>query len=211
MDAISGLFVFSALVLILTPGQDMILVMSRSLSQGVQAGVLTAFGLCLGLVGHILLAMFGVGAVLVAFPWVLHFIKLVGALYLFYLGYQFWASSQNELGINQLEKQSYTSILAQGFIANITNPKIILFFLSFLPQFVTDTGNQQRQILALGLCFVALAFGIKSTAGILAGASTLWIKKHPHFLQYCYKISGVIIFVLALALLLEEAKELLLI
>ena len=209
MDAISGLFVFSALVLILTPGQDMILVMSRSLSQGMQAGILTAFGLCLGLVGHILLAMFGVGAVLVTFPWVLHFVKLVGALYLFYLGYQFWMNSQSELGVTWLEKQSYSSILWQGFIANITNPKIILFFVSFLPQFVTDTSNQQMQILALGLCFVALAFSIKSTAGILAGTSTLWIKKHPRFLQYSYKVSGGIIFTLALSLLIEEGLDLL--
>jgi threonine/homoserine/homoserine lactone efflux protein len=86
MEAISWVFIITSLVLIITPGQDMILVMSRSVSQGRKAGIMTALGVSVGLVGHTLLATFGLGAILLASETLFTMIKFIGAGYLLYLG-----------------------------------------------------------------------------------------------------------------------------
>ena len=93
------LFIVASLVLIPTPGQDMILVMSRSVAQGPAAGVVTAAGVSMGLVGHTLLATLGLGAILRASEWLFLALKLIGAAYLVYLGIQLLRSRQHELAV----------------------------------------------------------------------------------------------------------------
>jgi len=155
MEAITWVFIVTSLVLIITPGQDMILVMSRSISQGRKAGIMTALGVSVGLMGHTMLATFGLGAILLASETLFTIVKFIGAGYLFYLGIKLLKSDNNKLSVDKLNKISYRKMFLQGFLSNITNPKIVIFYFSYLPQFVTQNGGKTAlQLFVLGISFI---------------------------------------------------------
>jgi threonine/homoserine/homoserine lactone efflux protein len=130
------LFIVASLVLILTPGQDMILVMSRSIAQGAAAGVATAAGVSLGLVGHTLLATLGLGAILRTSEWLFIALKLVGAAYLVYLGVGLLRTKGAELVVHASATRSLSRLFLDGALSNVSNPKVAIFYFAFLPQFV---------------------------------------------------------------------------
>ena len=117
-------FLAASLLIIITPGQDMVLVMSRSLSQGSLAGIVTAAGVSIGLMGHTVLATLGLGAILQASGALFLILKLVGAAYLIYLGIQLLRSKQTNLGFQQSEQRSLRRLFVQGAFSNLSNPKI---------------------------------------------------------------------------------------
>ncbi|MDZ7817664.1 MAG: LysE family translocator [Aliarcobacter sp.] len=205
MEAITLIFVITSILIILTPGQDMILVMSRSISQGQKAGIITAIGICFGLLGHTLLATFGLGALLMTSEFLFDFIKLIGAAYLIYLGYQLLNSKNPKLAMKDLPKTSYKKMFLQGVLSNIMNPKIAIFYFSYLPQFVTSNTNEQtQQLFILGLTYVILTFIIKAPIGFISGLLSFWIKSRPSVLNYINKTSGVIFILLGLKLASEQ-------
>ena len=130
------LFTVASLVLIVTPGQDMVLVMSRSIAQGAAAGVVTAAGVSVGLVGHTILATLGLGAVLRTSEWLFLALKLLGAVYLIYLGLALLRTKATELVVQASSKRSLLRLFIDGALSNISNPKIAIFYFAFLPQFV---------------------------------------------------------------------------
>ena len=130
------LFTVASLVLIVTPGQDMVLVMSRSIAQGAAAGVVTAAGVSVGLVGHTILATLGLGAVLRTSEWLFLALKLLGAAYLIYLGLALLRTKATELVVQASSKRSLLRLFIDGALSNISNPKIAIFYFAFLPQFV---------------------------------------------------------------------------
>jgi threonine/homoserine/homoserine lactone efflux protein len=205
MEAISLIFIITSILIILTPGQDMILVMSRSISQGQKAGVITALGVCFGLLGHTLLATFGLGALLMTSEFLFDLIKLIGAAYLIYIGYQLLSSKNPKLAMKDLPKTSYKKMFLQGALTNIMNPKIAIFYFSYLPQFVnSDTNNQALQLLILGLTYAILTFFIKAPIGFISGLLSIWIKSRPSVLSYMNKTSGIVFIVLGLKLASEQ-------
>ncbi len=205
MEAISFLFIITSVVIILTPGQDMILVMSRSIAQGQKAGVITALGVSIGLMGHTLLATFGLGALLLASEWLFNVIKFVGAGYLIYLGYLLLKSKDEDLKMKELEQVSYKKMFFQGAISNIMNPKITIFYFSYLPQFITPNGGSEAlQLFILGTTFAVLTFLIKAPVGFVSGVLSFWIKARPIVLHYINKTSGVILVGLGLKLAFSE-------
>ncbi|MBU0923750.1 LysE family translocator [bacterium] len=205
MEAISLIFIITSILIILTPGQDMILVMSRSISQGQKAGVITALGVCFGLLGHTLLATFGLGALLMTSEFLFDLIKLIGASYLIYIGYQLLSSKNPKLTMKDLPKTSYKKMFLQGALTNIMNPKIAIFYFSYLPQFVnSDTNNQALQLLILGLTYAILTFFIKAPIGFISGLLSIWIKSRPSVLSYMNKTSGIVFIVLGLKLASEQ-------
>jgi len=205
MESITLLFIFTSVIIILTPGQDMILVMSRSITQGKKAGVITAAGTATGLLCHTLLATFGLGALLMASELLFNIIKILGAFYLFYLGYQLLKSDDHKLLINDLPKVSNKKMFLQGAISNISNPKIAIFYFSYLPQFVVpSSGNETFQLFVLGLLFAVLTFVMKAPLGYISGLLSLWIKSRPSVLKYIHKTSGIIFIGLGLNLALEK-------
>jgi threonine/homoserine/homoserine lactone efflux protein len=205
MEAISLIFIITSILIILTPGQDMILVMSRSISQGQKAGVITALGVCFGLLGHTLLATFGLGALLITSEFLFDLIKLIGAAYLIYIGYQLLSSKNPKLAMKDLPKTSYKKMFLQGALTNIMNPKIAIFYFSYLPQFVnSDTNNQALQLLILGLTYAILTFFIKAPIGFISGLLSIWIKSRPSVLAYMNKTSGIVFIVLGLKLASEQ-------
>ena len=130
------LFFVTSLIVIVTPGQDMILVMSRSVAQGWKGGVVTAAGVSTGLLGHTVLATLGLGALLSASQILFSVIKLIGAAYLIYLGIKLLCSSRSQLELHGLPAASLRRLFIQGAISNISNPKVAIFYFAFLPQFV---------------------------------------------------------------------------
>jgi len=205
MESITLLFIFTSIIIILTPGQDMILVMSRSITQGKKAGIITALGVSIGLLCHTLLASLGLGALLMASELAFTIIKFLGAFYLFYLGYQLLKSKKHELLMDELPKVSIRKMFLQGAISNISNPKIAIFYFSYLPQFVTpSSGNETLQLFVLGLTFAVLTFIMKAPIGYLSGVLSFWIKSRPSILKYIHKTSGIIFIGLGLNLVLEK-------
>jgi threonine/homoserine/homoserine lactone efflux protein len=205
MEVISLIFVLTSVMIILIPGQDMVLVLSRSLVQGKKAGIITALGVSIGLIGHTLLAALGLGAILMASEWIFNAIKIIGAVYLIYIGYQLLSAKDSSIDTQKLKKVSYKKMFLQGAICNISNPKITIFYFSYLPQFVIPNAiSQTYQLLVLGTTFALLTFIIKGPLGYLGGMFSFWISTREFVLKAIFKTSGAILILLGIKLALEE-------
>jgi threonine/homoserine/homoserine lactone efflux protein len=199
------LFIVASLVLIVTPGQDMVLVMSRSIAQGAAAGVATAAGVSVGLVGHTLLATLGLGAILRTSEWLFLVLKLVGAAYLVYLGVGLLRTKGTELVVQVSARRSLLRLFADGALSNVTNPKIAVFYFAFLPQFVPPgAAHPTLSVFASGLLFAALTFVVKGPVGLFAGLLSGWLRARPSALAWLYRSSGAVLVALGVKLALER-------
>jgi len=199
------LFIMASLVLIVTPGQDMILVMSRSIAQGPSAGVATAAGVSVGLVGHTLLATLGLGAILRTSQALFLALKLLGAAYLVYLGVQLLRSRTHELAVAAGAPRSLWRLFLDGALSNVSNPKIAVFFFAFLPQFVLPAAvHPTLSVFLLGLLFAALTFLVKGPVGLGAGLLSAWLRERPAVLAWVYRGSGTVLVGLGLRLAFER-------
>ena len=205
LEASWGLFVVASLLLIVTPGQDMVLVMSRSIAQGAAAGVATAAGVSVGLVGHTVLATLGLGAILQASELLFTVLKLVGAAYLVWLGLQLLRQDGATLALSAGKAQSRGRLFVAGALSNLSNPKIAVFYFAFLPQFVTPGAPQPALVVfALGLAFAALTFLVKGPVGLGAGLLSHWLRERPRVLTWLYRSSGAVLVALGLRLAFER-------
>ncbi|WP_437811081.1 LysE family translocator [Sorangium sp. So ce1078] len=185
------LFLLTSLLVIVTPGQDMILVMSRSLAQGSSAGMATAGGISLGLVGHTALAALGLGSILMASATLFLILKLVGAAYLVYLGVRLLRTRAAALDLSEARPSSLARLFAEGALSNLSNPKVTIFYLAFLPQFVPgDAEHPTLLISGLGMAFSLLTFLVKGLVGYFAGALSAWLRARPRALTGVYRTSG---------------------
>src|SRR6059058_4258200 len=138
MTAQFWVFALTALLLNLTPGNDMLYVIARSSGQGTKAGILSALGIGVGCLVHIIAAMAGLSAIIAGSALAFNIIKLIGAVYLIYLGARSLLNrKKNLLTEKQLPRRSLKKIFWQGVWTNVLNPKVALFFLAFLPQFIS--------------------------------------------------------------------------
>jgi threonine/homoserine/homoserine lactone efflux protein len=198
-------FIAASLLLIATPGQDMVLVMSRSIAQGSAAGVVTAAGVSVGLVGHTVLATLGLGALLRASEWLFLVFKLAGAAYLVYIGVQLLRTRQSELAISAGAPKSLRRLFVDGALSNISNPKIAVFYFAFLPQFVlTEATHPTLSVFVLGLVFAGLTFLVKGPVGLAAGVLSAWLRARPRFLVWVFRTSGAMLVGLGLKLAFER-------
>ncbi|MBB4842506.1 RhtB (resistance to homoserine/threonine) family protein [Paucibacter oligotrophus] len=151
------LFIISGLLLNIAPGPDSLLIMSRSASQGWRAGVSAALGIGAGTCVHVLAAALGLSALLATSAWAFTVIKWVGAAYLVYIGLQMLLSRRVSTAAEPLAAPpalSYRKIFAQGFLTNVLNPKVALFFLAFVPQFIApDAAHKSLAFIVLGAIF----------------------------------------------------------
>ena len=199
------LFIVASLVLIVTPGQDMILVMSRSIAQGPAAGVATAAGVSVGLVGHTLLATLGLGAILRTSETLFLLLKLVGAAYLVYLGVQLLRIRQHQLAVSAGAPRSLARLFLDGALSNVSNPKIAIFYFAFLPQFVLPgAAHPTLSVFVLGLVFAALTFVVKGPVGLGAGLLSTWLRQRPAVLAWVFRSSGAVLVGLGLRLAFER-------
>lgn len=199
------LFLLASVAVILTPGQDLVLVMSRSLAQGSMAGIVTAAGVSCGLLLHTVLATVGVGAIVKTSAWLFVAMKIVGGLYLLYLGLSLLRATATDLIATDAAKRSLPRLFADGAISNVANPKIALFYFAFLPQFVLPTAsNTVAVIFSLGVAFALLTFIIKGPVGYFAGRLSAWLRANPRHLIAIYRASGLMLIFLSVRLFLVQ-------
>jgi len=151
-----GLFLAAGILLNLTPGPDTAYILGRSIAQGRAAGIASAFGIATGSIFHTCAAALGLSAILATSAWAFSAIKLIGGAYLIFLGIKMLLQRQHRLNLpSNFRRSTAYAAFRQGILTNVLNPKVTLFFLAFLPQFI-DPGSSAKvpAFLTLGLTFV---------------------------------------------------------
>ncbi|MEK5237675.1 LysE family translocator [Paenibacillus sp. FSL L8-0470] len=204
MFSIATLFMYlgAAILLILIPGPDLIFAVTQGITNGRKAGVYTAVGLALGNTVHTLAAALGLSIIVKTSPLLFTLFKIAGALYLFNLAYKSLKHRKATLLVNDGEKKDERALLRRGLIMNILNPKVAIFFLTFLPQFVNyDYGVVPLQMLVLGLIFIVLTALIFGALAYFAGAFSSKFLEKPRVQEGANIAAGVIFVGLGMKLL----------
>ena len=201
-------FALAGLLLNLTPGNDMLYVATRSTGQGIKAGIISALGITAGCMVHIIAAVIGLSTIIAKSALAFDIIKYLGAAYLIYLGVRSLLSKKKSLGIPAAVKiLSYKKIFWQGVITNVLNPKVALFFLAFLPQFVNiNSENVHWQILFLGTWFNLSGAVVNILVAMLFGKIAGWLSNSPRFIQWQERITGIVLIVLGIKVALSSRK-----
>lgn len=177
-------FLGASIVLSLMPGPDNILVLTESLAKGQKNGIAISFGLGVGILLHTIAAATGLSLIIQRSALVFSIIKYLGAVYLFYLGYQAYTEKKQALNIksaNIRKKNRVLFLVKKGFLMNVLNPKVSLFFIAFLPQFIVSNGwSIITQMIVLGLIFMLQAVVIFSLVAMASGKLTKYVN-NPKF------------------------------
>lgn len=165
-----GLFSLAVAVLIITPGADMVFILSMAISGGARAGVASILGVATGAFCHVLMAVIGLAALIAASPWLFKGMVIVGALYIAWIGLSILRSDGSIGCIEAQEPKPLRTIFRQGVMTNLLNPKAIIFTLSFIPQFIPEqAANKATQMLFLGVILVIIMIAIELPLAIFAG------------------------------------------
>ncbi len=189
-------FAFATAALSLSPGPDNIFVLTQSIVNGKKYGLATVFGLMTGCLVHTTLVAFGVSAIIKENENIFFAIKLFGAIYLLYLAYQVFRSDDKILiSTDKVQKKSTKELFKKGFLMNVLNPKVTIFFLAFFPRFLfSETTSTILQFYVLGLLFILVSASVFSTIAILAGSISTYLKQHDKAGVYL-KWGQIIVFV----------------
>ncbi|WP_299439751.1 LysE family translocator [uncultured Aquimarina sp.] len=171
-------FVIATLALSISPGPDNIYVLMQSIVNGKKYGLATVAGLISGCLVHTTLVAFGVSTIIQQSEVLFFTIKLLGALYLFFLAYKVWKNSAAiQLSADTVEKKSLGQLFRQGFVMNVLNPKVSIFFLAFFPGFLfSETLSSVTQFYVLGFLFMGVSLLVFSLIAIGAGYISDYIK-----------------------------------
>jgi threonine/homoserine/homoserine lactone efflux protein len=192
------LFLTVSLLVNLAPGPDMIYTAARSLSQGTKAGIFSALGIFTGCLFHIAAAVFGLSAIITQSILLFSIIKYAGAAYLIYLGFRAWFSD-NTRGPVKLYTVGNGRIFLQGVITNVLNPKVAIFFLSFLPQFIDPSSpNIKQQVAFLGLWFDVQGALILIIVATVIGMFRNMLSRRTGFWKWQEKVTGVVLVALGI-------------
>lgn len=195
-------FSVATLALALAPGPDNIYVLTQSLSNGFKYGLATTAGLISGCIVHTSLVAFGVAALIASNPDIYFVIKLFGAGYLLYLAFMVMREKNPKYSGEEVKKQTLWRLFRQGFIMNVLNPKVALFFLAFFPGFLfSQTLSPVIQFYILGLLFMAISFLVFGTIALLAGRFSMLINSRTNAFTF-FKWLQVIVFIGIAAFLL---------
>ncbi len=202
-----GLFLAASIALILAPGPDSLYVLARGLGQGRRAGVIAALGSSSGLLVHTTLAALGLALLLQTSEVAYTLVRVGGALYLIYLGVRALLSRER-LAIGAPARQfSPGRMYLQGLLTNVLNPKIALFFIAFLPQFVDpNTGSFALSMLTLGAIFAALTITYLALVGLLSGSLGQALLTRPRLASAIRWLTGGVFISLGLRLLIPERR-----
>jgi len=200
------LFMAAGLALNVTPGPDMLYVAARSTSEGRAAGIVSSFGIAAGTLFHISAVALGLAALLTAVPIAYSVVRIGGAIYLMYLGVRAFARHA-PLATREVARASLTTIFRQGAITNILNPKVALFFLAFLPQFVDPArGSAAAQIVVLGLIFDTSGTIVNTIVALGASRAAERMRANSKSVDVLHKITGVIFIGLGLRIALASRR-----
>lgn len=201
-------FLAAALALNLTPGADMTYVIARSATQGRAAGIVASFGIAAGSLVHSVLAALGVSALLQHSETAFLTVKYAGAAYLLYLAWKAIRSGDGRIATDPtLAKISLWRVFAEGAVTNLLNPKVALFILAFLPQFVdAGRGNAALQILLLGALFNVGGTSVNAIVACSASAAARALGSSAGFGRWLNRISALVFVGLAVRLALSERR-----
>ncbi len=199
-------FFAASVLLALAPGPDNIFVLTQSAMQGRAAGLVVMLGLCTGLIVHSGAVAFGVAVIFQTSALAFTALKVVGVGYLIYLAWNAYRAADEAIPVGEKQpRAAYSKLYGRGIIMNITNPKVSIFFLAFLPQFVDPLrGAVSLQILMLGGLFIFATIVIFGAIAVLAGTLGQWLKQSQRAQNILNKIAGTVFLGLSLKLAITK-------
>lgn len=199
------LFLATSIAITFAPGPDNLQVLARGISQGRAAGLVAALGFAAGITFHTTLAALGIAAVLRSSPVAFQILKLAGAAYLIWIGVKA-LRSQGLATAGDRPRQPLSTVFRQSVLGNMMNPKVTLFFVVFLPQFVDPHGAQAvtLQMLELGLLFMLQTVVVFSIFGLCAGTIGGWLKRRPRAGVWLDRLAGVTFIAIGIRVALRD-------
>jgi RhtB (resistance to homoserine/threonine) family protein len=201
------LFMTAALALNVTPGPDMLYVIARSVGEGRTAGIISSLGIAAGCLVHTLAVALGLAGLLEAVPVAFEVVKWLGAAYLVWLGVRALRKQRDSGDQPTMSEASRGAIFRQGMLTNVLNPKVALFFLAFLPQFVDpERGPVVLQLVSLGLLFNVSGTMVNILVAVLASGAGAWSRRRFGESRFMRRLTGVLFIGLGVRLALLERQ-----
>ena len=202
-------FALISLGMVLTPGPNMIYLVSRSICQGRAAGWISLGGVALGFVFYMLCAALGITALVLAVPYAYDALRIAGALYLLYLAWQaVRPGGRSPFQVRDLPKDSPRRLFTMGFVTNLLNPKIAMMYLSLLPQFISpsDHGSVLAQSLVLGFTQIAISLSVNALIAAMAGSIAVFLAGRPMWQAAQRWLMGTVLAGLAVRMAIESRR-----
>ncbi|RXK12681.1 threonine transporter RhtB [Halarcobacter mediterraneus] len=200
------MFIIASFLLCLAPGPDNIYVLTQGITKSKKAAIVTTLGLCSGIIIHTSAAAFGISVIFQTSELAFNLVKYIGAAYLLYIAYQAFKHRNEKLDLSiQDSTKELKKLYIKGFVMNILNPKVSIFFLAFLPQFVnTQLGNVPMQMIILGFIFMALTIIVFSLIGIAGNVLSEKLVKNPSISKVLNILTSFVLGSLAIKLALSQ-------
>ena len=200
------MFIGASFLLCLAPGPDNIYVLTQGMTRSKKAAIVTTFGLCSGLIIHTSAAAFGISVIFQTSQVAFDIVKYVGAAYLLYIAYQAFKYRNEPLDLSvQNASSELKKLYVKGFIMNVLNPKVSIFFLAFLPQFVTPSnGNIPLQMITLGVVFMVMTIVVFSSIGVAGNLLSAKLLERPSIVKMMNILTSFVLGSLAVKLALSE-------
>jgi threonine/homoserine/homoserine lactone efflux protein len=201
-------FALVALGMVLTPGPNMIYLISRSITQGPKAGFISLAGVATGFVFYMLAAAFGITALLLAVPFAYDVLRLAGAAYLLWLAWQaVRPGGRSPFEVKELPRDRPKKLFLMGLLTNLLNPKIAMVYLSLLPQFVDPSrGSVLTQSIVLGSTQIAISVTVNAAIALAAGGISLFLARNPFWLLVQRWLMGTVLAGLAVRMAMESRR-----
>jgi len=202
------LFSGAALIMVLTPGPNMIYLISRSICQGRRAGVISLFGVIAGFLVHMFAAAVGLTALFLAVPMAYELLKWAGAAYLMWLAWQaVRPGARSPFEARDLPHDPPRKLFLMGFLTNLLNPKVAMFYLAVMPQFISPAhGSMLAQSITLGLTQIAISFSVNLVIALSAAGMAAWFANNPLWLALQRYVMGFVLAALAVRLAAEQRR-----
>jgi threonine/homoserine/homoserine lactone efflux protein len=196
-----------ALGMVLTPGPNMIYLISRSICQGRMAGLISLAGVALGFLFYMVFAALGITSLIFAVPYAYDALRLTGAAYLLYLAWQaLKPDGRSPFQVRDLPRDSNGRLFAMGLVTNLLNPKVAMLYLSLLPQFIDPKADVLVQSLALGFMQIAISVSVNALIAITAGTIAIFLARRPRWVTAQRWIMGTVLGGLAVQMATEAKK-----
>ena len=202
------IFAAACLLMVLTPGPNMIYLISRSICQGRKAGVTSLIGVVAGFFVHMFAAAVGLTAVFLAVPLAYEALKWAGALYLVWMAWQaVKPGARSPFEARELAPDSSSKLVVMGFMTSVLNPKVAVFYLSVFPQFISpEHGSIFTQSMMLGLTQISVSFTVNLLIALFASGIAVWFVRNPLWLAVQRYVMGCVLAALAVRLMLEQRR-----
>ncbi|AXH08450.1 threonine transporter RhtB [Malaciobacter halophilus] len=200
------MFILASFLLCLAPGPDNIYVLTQGMTKSKKAAIITTLGLCTGLIIHTSAAAFGISVIFKTSQIAFDIVKYLGVAYLLYIAYQAFKHKDEPLDLKtKSSKKDLKALYIKGFLMNILNPKVSIFFLAFLPQFVSvENGNVPLQMVILGLVFMILTIIVFSSIGIAGNLLSSKLLNNQKIVKYMNILTSLVLVSLGIKLALSE-------